>query len=356
MNYYSLSGRFPDSEISLDEPYFLKVKQLKDAWLSGRQVFSIQSSGSTGTPKKIELQRSQMIHSAKITGQALQLSEGAKVLIALNTEMIAGLMMVVRTLELKWEATVVVPATDPLQNLPGDIIFDFVALTPIQLNTLLTKYPKEIIGSRFKKILLGGAPVDAYLINEIADIPSEIYHSYGMTETVSHVALRKINGPGRTNDYHLLDDIAAGTDERGCLHLYGTVTGNQKIQTNDLVDFTGDRTFIWIGRADNIINSGGIKIQLDKIDRAVAQVLASLQINISFFCWSLPDQVLGQKLILVIQGENSETFNSLLKTKLRDILSKYEIPKDILYIHEFLKTPSGKTDKKATVKSALTSR
>lgn len=343
------------SEDPLEETYFVKVQQLIDSWLSGEEIFTIQSSGSTGAPKKIALHRNQMIYSASTTGKALQLPAGTKALIVLNAEMIAGLMMLVRTMELNWEATIMRPTSDPLQEIPEELIFDFTALTPIQLSTLLSKYPKEVIGRKFKKILLGGAPIDAFLINQIADIRTAVYQSYGMTETVSHVALRKINGDNSSEDYELLDDIEAGTDERGCLHISGTVTGNQKIQTNDLVELTGKRTFRWIGRSDNIINSGGIKIQLDKVDRAVSAVLAIMQINPSFFSWSIPDQLLGQKLVLIIQEKHSDKLTEMLLEQLHTSLTKYEIPKEILYLKDFIKTPSGKTDKAATVNSYLRS-
>lgn len=331
------------------DDYFNKVHQIIENWQNGQPQFTIHSSGSTGAPKNISLKRHQMIHSAHTTGKALNLPENSKALIALNVEMIAGLMMMVRTLELGWESTVIHPVADPLSDLPDHLTFDFAALTPIQLNTMLQKHSKETISLKFRKILLGGAPIDSYLLNQISELQTEVYQSYGMTETVSHVALRKVNGANLSSDYQLLDDIEAGIDERGCLFLIGTITDFQKIQTNDLVEFTGQRTFKWIGRADNIINSGGIKIQLDKIDNTLSLILNEMNVNSPFFSWAVKDQLLGQKLVVVMQAENSENLYEQLKQRMLGRLTKYEIPKEIIFLDEFLKTPSGKIDKAATV-------
>lgn len=352
-SFYKFSGKYGIGNESESDVYFEKVRKKITEWNSGQQQFAMNSSGSTGDPKLIQLRRSQMVHSARITGKALNLPENSSVLIALNTDLIAGFMMLVRTLELNWNATVVHPAADPLCDLPEDFACDFAALTPMQLTTLLVSYSKEIISRKFRKILLGGAPADALLMSQIQDIPTEIYQSYGMTETVSHVALRRINGTDPSEDYLLLDDIEAGTDDRGCLHLAGTVTDHQMIQTNDLVEFTGKRTFRWLGRADNIINSGGIKIQLDKVDKEIGRALATMQLSLPFFTWHIPDPVLGQKLILLIQASPSENLVEELKKHIQLRLSKYEIPKEVCFLKEFIKTPSGKIDKAATVKTYI---
>lgn len=348
--YYEFSSsHWPAIPTSSADSYFQKVAQLLQEWSTGKQLFTLHSSGSTGTPKPIELTREQMQASAIATATALSLPKGTSVLIALNVEMIAGFMMLVRTMVNDWSATVITPKSDPLESLPSDFVCDFAALTPMQLQTLLSKYSPQRISSSFRKILLGGAPIDASLIEQIQGLSNEVYHSYGMTETVSHVALRSVNGPQATEYYRLLKGIEAGKDERGCLYLAGAVTNYTVVQTNDLVNFIDVDCFYWLGRADNIINSGGIKIQLEKIDKAVDHALHSLAMTNRYFSWYLPDPLLGQKLIVVLQKSNQTLPTFAFKEALSKQLSKYEVPKVVLLVNDFKKTASGKIDKRETV-------
>jgi o-succinylbenzoate---CoA ligase len=184
------------------------------------------------------------------------------------------------------------------------------------------------------------------------DIP--VYASYGMTETVSHVALRQLNGPFASNAFTFLPGISYGTDERGCLFVSGLVTNGEMVQTNDLVEISGN-AFTWIGRADNVINSGGVKIVLDKVDAAVAEVFDALHFNNAFFSWSEPDEKLGQKLILIVEGQ-PEDFGLLnLLEQIRTKVSAYETPKRIYFAKRFARTATDKLDKRTTVQQLFNS-
>ncbi|MCF0051925.1 AMP-binding protein [Dyadobacter sp. LJ53] len=335
--------------------YFGKAYDFMQSWLSGRQTFTLQTSGSTGDPKPIEIQRSQLIASARMTGKALDLAKGTRALVCLNVHYIAGLMMLVRGMELGWEMTIIEPSANPLVDLSVNGTFDFAALVPLQLASVLENAQTANQVGRLGKILLGGAPVPVSLQRKIEALTIPVYQSYGMTETVSHIALRRLNGENFSEDYHFLPNIIFGTDDRGCLHISGPVTNGEIVQTNDLVEITGD-TFKWIGRADNVINSGGVKIVLDKVDAGVGEVFYDLKIASAFFNWFVVDEKLGQKLILVIEGtENAFQADDIIP-QIRKRLSAYETPKHVYFVQHFSKTTTDKVDKRRTVQQLLASQ
>ena len=174
-----------------------------------------------------------------------------------------------------------------------------------------------------------------------------MYSTYGMTETVSHIAIRRLNGENKSGNFQVLEGVTIGVDERNCLNIIADASNNELIQTNDIVEIINEKEFKLIGRFDNIINSGGVKIQLEKVEKIVEEFIQ----NSRFFAYGINDLALGQKLILVIEADffsEEDKFDVL--QKLRENLSKYEIPKQIFTINTFSETPTDKIDKKATIK------
>ncbi|MCF2501762.1 AMP-binding protein [Dyadobacter sp. CY107] len=338
-----------------EHPYFGKAYDFMQSWLNGQQTFTLQTSGSTGDPKPIEVQRRQLVSSAQMTGKALDLGKETRALVCLNVNYIAGLMMLVRGMELDWEMTIIEPSANPLLDVAENAVFDFAALVPLQLLAILDNSNTEDQVSRLGKILLGGAPVNVSLQRKIEALNIPVFQSYGMTETVSHIALRRLNGKNFSEDYHFLPNIDFGTDERGCLQISGPVTNGEIVQTNDLVEISGN-TFKWIGRADNVINSGGVKIVLDKIDASVGEVFYDLKITNAFFNWSVPDEKLGQKLVLIIEGPASVLGADGIIPEIRKRLSAYETPKHVYFVQHFSKTTTDKVDKRRTVQQLLASQ
>jgi o-succinylbenzoate---CoA ligase len=347
-SFYKISpGRLAQQPAPPSE-YFERALDFCRAWEAGEQRFVRHTSGSTGTPKAIILNCSQLQASAKATQQALGLQANQTALICLNIEAIAGTMMLVRGMEIGMEMYIVAPSANPLANLPDNTVLDFAAFVPLQLQTMLQNGLGERLDT-FQTIIVGGAAVSESLLRQIASLQVPVFSTYGMTETVSHVALRRLNGPTASDYYRLLPQIEANTDDRGCLRLCGAVTNHQWIQTNDLVQFVDKQTFQIVGRADNSINSGGIKIQLEKVEAAIDK-LALLE-NTRFFAWHKPDETLGQKLVLVIEQlpKNVDSLNpSTLKTALSGHLNKYEIPREVYFSEKFIETATGKIDKHAT--------
>lgn len=334
-------------ELRPSHSYMAGAYDFMQRWMAGEQNFTLHTSGSTGTPKPISIRRSQMEGSAAMTGKALQLGKGTRALVCLNTEYVAGVMMLVRGMELDWELTIMEPAANPIMNL--DQQFDFTALVPMQLTACLeNELTRDRVGS-YGTILLGGAPVGLLLLNQIRQLKQPVYQSYGMTETVSHVALRRLNAvDGDADLYTLLPSVRAGLDERGCLFVAGPMTNDEVIQTNDLVEFESANTFRWLGRADNVINSGGVKILLDKVDEAVAKVLYQSGEHASFYSWYEPDERLGQKLVLFIEQQPGKLDSEKLLIEIRKHLSAFETPKHVYFADRFQKTATDKIDKRQT--------
>jgi O-succinylbenzoic acid--CoA ligase len=326
-------------------------------WLNGVQEIAINTSGSTGAPKLITLTRRQMEVSARHTLQALQLRENDRALVCLNTEYIGGMMMMVRGLIGNLHLTILEPIGNPFRYLPpnGPDQYEFGSFVPLQLQAILTESSdKKYLLDQMKGILVGGAPLSADLIEQIQEIAAPVYHTYGMTETASHVALKKLNGKQPDRYFRAMPEVKLALDDRGCLTITGDLTNNQLIITNDLVNLVSEHEFEWLGRVDNTINSGGVKIQAEKVEVFLAQVLAELQIDRRSFIMAVPDEKLGQRVVGLLEGKkltNSQERD--IKQQLEQYLKKFEIPKEFQYAESFSTTGSGKIDKTTTLANIL---
>jgi o-succinylbenzoate---CoA ligase len=322
--------------------YELKVFDFCEKWLSGQQEFILKTSGSTGEPKPIILTRFQMEASAKLTGKTFGLQPNDKALVCLNVEYIAGIMMLVRGMVLGLELTIIEPNSNPLENLENQS-FDFAAFVPLQLQKILENEDQIKVLNKMKAIIVGGAAVNEVLEKNIQQLQVPVYSTYGMTETVSHIAIRRLNGADRSSNFQVLEGVKIGIDERNCLNIIANASNNELVQTNDIVEIINENEFKLIGRFDNIINSGGVKIQLEKVEKTFEKYISDNR----FFAFGIADLALGQKLILVVETEDLVDKKMLFEAT--ESLSKYEIPKQIFTIKNFSEIPTGKIDKKATI-------
>lgn len=347
------------------------VREFSRAWLRGDDEFTVQTSGSTGAPKSILLHRHQMVASAHATGVALGLTAGMTALVCLPVRYIAGRMMLVRGFELGLNLVVVEPAADPLAALPEAIAIDFAACVPLQMQTLLDQalvahndscFPDDTAHAfrtrrrldALRAILVGGAPLTPALEAQIRQLAAPVYHTYGMTETATHVALRRLNGPDASLAFVPLPGVVTGIDARGCLHLCGPMTGDAVLQTNDLVELHPDGAFVWIGRWDNVINSGGVKVHVEGVEAAVAALAAEQpELGLArrrYFVAGLPDARLGQVVTLVIEGAPLDADQELqLRWALSQTLPRHHAPRQINYSEQFTETPTGKIDRTASL-------
>lgn len=332
---------------SSDEYESSTISFLRD-WLNHKDIFFLQTSGSTSEPKLIEISRVQMEASARATIKALKLKSGDRALICINTNMIGGKMMLVRTLIEGFNSFIIPPVSDPFKSIPDNIEFDFTAIVPLQLETILNTPESTARLNKLKAVIVGGAAVSETLKGRLQNLSVPIYSTYGMTETVSHIALKLLNGPQQSDYFNVFEDIETRLDFRGCLEIRGIVTNNQWITTNDLVQFHSERKFTWLGRIDNIINSGGIKLQIESIEDKINMILKGRNFEENFFLAKLPDEKLGEALAFYFEG--SESLKSGILQLLKKELLKYEVPRYFIFCQNFNYTASGKIDKLKTIK------
>ncbi|MEJ8800441.1 AMP-binding protein [Pontibacter sp. H249] len=331
--------------------YETKTLEFCRSWLNGIQEFPIQTSGSTGTPKTIILSRAQLEASARRTISLLNLQEGDLMLVCLNTEYIAGMMMLARGFMADLQMVIVEPIGNPFTLVNRDDKIAFASFVPMQLQTILQEMPEALPQlNNMKGILVGGAPVSPNLQRELQSIQAPVYHTYGMTETASHIALRRLNGTEAADYYQVLEGIKVGLDKRGCLTIKGDVTDNELLVTNDIVELLTKTRFKWIGRVDNVINSGGVKVQVEKVELAIAEAFVDLTDSPRFFIAPQPDELLGEKVVLIMEGAAfSAEDETLLIERLRNKLPKFEVPKEVYYSPSFSETATGKLSRQRTL-------
>ncbi len=305
-------------------------------WFDEEDYLAQKTSGTTGESKEIRLLKSSMLESAKRTIEYFQLKENDTVLLCLPVEYIAGKMMIVRAMVGDLNLLIIEPKGLP--QLP-DRIISFAAMVPLQLQNL---FQQNIFLELIDKLLVGGAAINSYIERESQNVSAEIYLSYGMSETCSHIALRRINGDSSEDTFKVLKGIEIETNEKGCLIVKAPSLDVKEIVTSDIVEIVSPGCFKFMGRANNIINSGGIKIVPEKLELEIKEF-----INGDYIISAVSDDLLGEKLVLVIEGqkEDIEVEDLLEKIKAR-IGSKYS-PKDIVFLSEFPRNLNMKISRKS---------
>jgi o-succinylbenzoate---CoA ligase len=319
-------------------------------FVNGQEFFTMQTSGSTGSPKTIILKRNQLIASAKLTIQALGLPAGGTALVCLDTRYIAGVMMLVRSLTWGMNIVLVQPVANPLAQVPSELVIHFAAFVPYQVNAILN----ESYASRLQEInhvLIGGAPLSAQAEKKIQSFSNNIYITYGMTETLSHVALRKISG-NSPDYYEALPGIRFSTDDRHCLIIEASHLNDGRVLTNDMVELISPTQFRWTGRVDHVINTGGVKVSPEKIEMKLNTIFEKLKVSRRFFICGQSDSLLGEAVTLVMEGEPLDSGReSQLKHEINEILDRFEKPKSIFYVSAFKETATGKVSRTETIAS-----
>jgi o-succinylbenzoate---CoA ligase len=324
---------FKLDEVITSNEFEVSVKEFLIEWFSNSDIMIAHTSGSTGTPKEIVLTKENMRKSANMTGKYLHLQKGETALLAMPVNYIAGKLMLIRAIEIGLKLICLQPTSqikleDINQGIRQNLTsIDFVALTPMQVEKSLD------FVSKCKKLIIGGAPLSDKVKKELYAFDNEVYETYAMTETITHIAFKQVANHKYSNAeqvFEAFDEVRISQDDRGCLVIDTPYDGLQVI-TNDVVEILEQRKFNWIGRADNVINSGGIKLFPEQIEDKLKP-----SINSAFYVTSKQDELLGQKLILVIEGEEQNYDFS------ESGLSKYQIPKEIFFQKSFSRTESGK--------------
>ncbi|MGB8705684.1 MAG: AMP-binding protein [Gillisia sp.] len=314
-------------------------------WIKPSEFITVKTSGSTGTPKKFRIRKEFMVNSAKATGSFFELPEKSTALLCLPVDYIAGKMMLVRAMVLGWELDSIPPSSNPLDQVFKT--YDFCAMTPFQLDNSIARL------HLIKKLIVGGGAVAPNLQLMVQGLKTKVYETFGMTETVSHIAAKRLNAKKKKKKeipFKLLPNIQISTDDRGCLIVKAPKVAEGTVVTNDMVEILTYKKFLWKGRYDNVINSGGIKLFPEEIERKLNEI-----IDRRFFITSLPDDALGQKLVLFVETDFSEDYLQQLKKQIEELdsLTRYEKPRKIYLIEKFEETPNGKIHRKNTLKSRI---
>ena len=298
-------------------------------WFDDKTYIEMNTSGTTGAPKLIRVEKEAMVSSALSTGDFFDLNPGNKVLHCLPVDYVAGKMMFVRSFILGLDMDFVEPNSNPLEY--NDVKYDFAAMVPLQAKNSLAKL------TNIKKIIIGGVKIHKSLEQELVKLPNEIYETYGMTETITHIAAKRVGERAFT----VLPNVTVSSNENNCLVVHAKKINPEPIVTNDIVEIVSDTQFVWLGRFDNVINSGGIKLIPEKIEEKL-----STHIPRRYFVYGQADDVLGEKVVLYVEGEpiaiDEEVFS---------VLDKYEKPKNIVFIPKFTVTATGKIVRKESIDS-----
>ena len=318
------------SFIKEGEDYERSVGHFLLDWFDNSAMIEMQTSGTTGTPKTITVEKQAMVNSALATGDFFDLHPGSKVLHCLPTKYVAGKMMFVRGFILGLDMDFVAPSSHPMHN--NDTKYDFVAMVPLQAQNSL----KQL--ANVKKMIIGGVRLGKTLSAALKKMPIQAYETYGMTETITHIAAKKIGEKAFT----VLPGVTISYDDKQCLVIHAPRISEEVIVTNDLVELVNENQFVFLGRIDNIINSGGIKLIPEIIEEKLSHKIPG-----RFFVIGKPDDTLGEKLVLVVEGEKQE-----FEPDFFDLLDRFEKPKEILFVPKFVETGSGKIMRKETLKKA----
>ncbi|WP_075342811.1 AMP-binding protein [Tenacibaculum agarivorans] len=335
-SHFKLNGNSfvtPKELLNYSKSLSKSIHNFLSNWFDDTGFVTVNTSGSTGKPKAIQLKKEYMKNSALATGEFFNSKEGTTALLCLSVDYIAGKMMLVRALTLGWDIDVVDPVVNPLSN--AEKKYDFSAMVPLQLQNSL----EEI--HRIKKLIVGGGVVSNTTIDELQNHITEVFATYGMTETITHIAIKRLNNfKGSLEFYKVLPAVSIGIDQRNCLVIQAPKISDELVITNDVVQLISDSSFEWLGRYDNVINSGGVKLHPEKIEEKLAKIISN-----RFFVIGVQDEQLGEKLILIVEGEEYT-----LNLKEQQALSKYEVPKQIFFVEKFIETETKKIQRSKTLK------
>lgn len=346
---HSLQGWRAYAQQQLQEGYGIgdleEILEFVVDWSNTKEWIPARTSGSTGRPKNIKIQKEQILASAERTLQTLELKEGDSALLCLPNRFIGGKMMIARSIIGGLDLHITENTSKP--QLPESVDISFAAVVPYQMSTISKDAEATKRWQNVQKIIIGGGHVDNALEAKLKNWPNVIYESFGMTETISHVALRRITGQKERQPFRVLDDITIEQDERGCLIIHSEALPTNPTVTNDIVQMVDENSFHWLGRADNMINSGGVKIIPEVLEKIIKPLF-----NTRYFIAGLKDEDLGERVVLVLESQPfSEADEEELLKDMRAELSKYEAPKEICYVDEFVETENGKIHRKKTIKA-----
>lgn len=321
----------------------MNLQEFLAEWNDDSDRLLVHTSGSTGIPKPLWVEKRRMEASARSTCRFLGLHEGDTALLCMPLDFIAGKMMVVRALTCRLRLLSVEPSSHPLKDLTQ--VPCFAAMVPLQVwHTLQVPVERERL-KQVQHLIIGGGAIDEELARQLQHFPGHVWSSYGMTETLSHIALRRLNGPERDDYYTPLDgvEVSLGTDNR--LVINAPAVCQSTLTTNDRAELAPDgKRFRIIGRLDNVVCSGGIKLQIEEIERKLQP-----HIGVPFMLTKRPNAALGEMMVLLVEDEDAERWMNVC----HHILPRYERPRQAIAVGHIPLTPTGKPARKKAEEMAI---
>ena len=313
----------------------MTLNDFLDEWNNPKDTVEVQTSGSTGVPKCIRVEKQRMLNSARITCDFLGLKAGDTALLCMPLDYIAGKMVVVRSIERQLRLTTVEASGHPLKNITNS--FDFAAMVPMQVyNSLQVVEEREKLRT-IKHLIIGGGPIDNDLQQQLSSFPNNVWSTYGMTETLSHIALRRLNGENASLWYTPFSTVSISLNANGCLVIEAPLVHEGRLETHDRAEIR-DGKFRILGRLDNVINSGGIKIQAEEVEEMLRP-----HIKMPYLISKCRDEKFGEVVVLLTECPDL----SLVKEICCNVLPKFWQPKHYLYTSHIPLTGTGKPARKA---------
>ena len=342
----------------------MSLDEFLEEWNNPSPYVHVQTSGSTGAPKPMLVEKQRMLNSARITCDFLGLREGDTALLCMSLDYIAGKMMVVRSIERGLKLITVPPSGHPLSavpvvrqahqpcTVPEPAALDqrslatsgtqegFAAMVPMQVyNSLQVPEEKERL-MRIRHLIIGGGAIDDALAAALRTFPNHVWSTYGMTETLSHIALRRLNGPEASEWYTPFPSVKVSLNEDHCLVIDAPLVCPSRLVTNDIAELSSgtvpNMKFRILGRKDNVICSGGIKIQIEEVERQLRPHLQA-----PFLITKRPDAKFGEAVVLLTEGAVDEA-----RRVCAQVLPKYNQPKAYLHVDKIPLTATGKPARK----------
>ena len=313
----------------------MTLNDFLDEWNNPKNTVEVQTSGSTGVPKCIRVEKQRMLNSARITCDFLGLKTGDTALLCMPLDYIAGKMVVVRSIERQLRLTTVEASGHPLKNITNS--FDFAAMVPMQVyNSLQVPEEREKLRT-IKHLIIGGGPINDDLQQQLSSFPNNVWSTYGMTETLSHIALRRLNGENASLWYTPFNTVSISLNANGCLVIEAPLVHEGRLETHDRAEIR-DGKFRILGRLDNVINSGGIKIQAEEVEEMLRP-----HIKMPYLISKCSDEKFGEIVVLLTECPDL----SLVKEICCNVLPKFWQPKHYLYTSHIPLTGTGKPARKA---------
>jgi O-succinylbenzoic acid--CoA ligase len=326
----------------------MSLEEFLEEWNNDSPYVEVKTSGSTGEPKRMLVEKQRMRASARITCDFLGLKAGDTALLCMSLDYIAGKMMVVRAIERNLRLIVVEPSGHPLAEqicrewdlrsfrsllASPNIGEELAAMVPMQVyNSLQVPEERERL-KQIKHLIIGGGAIDEAMAEELKTFPNHVWSTYGMTETLSHIALRRLSGPEASEWYTPFPSVSVSLNEEGCLVIDAPEVCKERLVTNDIAELaTNNHSFRILGRRDNVICSGGIKIQTEEVER-----MLKAHLRVPYLISKRPDKKFGEVVVLLTEGDVEET-----KTVCEAVLPKFQRPKAYIHVSEIPLTETKK--------------